>query len=328
MDVNDFDQSATPASTVAKTPDIIKTGQISGLRQHPQWYPTNNAFLVVVLINKNNVEKLAKLEETVPDGYKAESIDSKNAIFTFEGNTAKFVWNVLPSEPYFTIKYKVLPKASTKVDPAAVMRIAGAFSYLDGDQTLLVDIIEQDSKLESLSPAAVREVVAKAGSGSQSTFATTVAQSAATTSEQSVAADSPAVASVQETVQTASEPVAQQVVSTPSIAKSSNPPAEIKRVSTGTGIYFRVQIAAGHKPVNATRHFSKYQLQYSVLRVEHEGWYKYLVGPFNEYRSARNYRVHLRAETPLVDAFVTAYNKEQRITVQEALLSLNQQWVQ
>jgi hypothetical protein len=322
VDVNDFDKSSQPLLAIAKTPEILKMGQVSALRQRPRWYQVNNAYLVVLLVNKNSVEKLAKLEETIPDGFKAESVDSKNAIFTFENNTAKFVWNVLPSEPYFTIKYKVVPQASTKVDPLTVVRIAGVFSYLDGDKTLLVDVIEQDQALEGLSADAVSEVVAKASSGSPSTdtVATTVAQPAETVPEQEVAKVVPVV--VQESVQPES-----QAVSTPTIAKTSNPPAEIKKVSSQTGIYFRVQIAAGHKPVNATRYFGRYQLQYPVAREEHEGWYKYLVGPFDEYRSARDYRVHLRTETPLMDAFVTAYNNGQRITVQEALLSLNQQWV-
>jgi hypothetical protein len=322
VDVNDFDKSSQPLLSIAKTSEIQNMGQVSALRQRPKWYQVNNAYLVVLLVNKNKIEKLAKLEETIPDGFKAESVDSKNAIFSFEDNTAKFVWNVLPSEPYFTIKYKVIPDAGTKVDPLTMVRIFGEFSYLDGDKTMLVDVIEQDQELEGLSAAAVSEVVTKASTASPapSPVAKTVAPPEKTAPKQEVVREIPVV--VEESVQPEPKPV-----STPAIAQISKPSAEIKPASSSKGIYFRVQIAAGHKPVNADRHFSRYQLQYPVAREEHDGWYKYMVGPFNEYKSARDYRVHLRTETPLMDAFVTAYNNGQRITVQEALLSLNQQWV-
>jgi hypothetical protein len=94
------------------------------------------------------------------------------------------------------------------------------------------------------------------------------------------------------------------------------------------GIRFRVQIAAARRrEVNIPQHFRSYRLEQLPLIEEHDGWFKYTVGSFTEYRDARDYRVHLSNTTTIDDAFVAAYNDSRRITVQEALMASNQTWV-
>ncbi|MDR1666939.1 MAG: hypothetical protein LBS03_04510 [Bacteroidales bacterium] len=308
IDIQDF------AKTAKEKPQIstAQAEPVAGIRQPPQWYQDNNAFLVTVLINKSSIEKLAKLEETIPAGYKASNIDGKNAVFSFENQTAKFVWNVLPSEPYFVIKYKVSPDAGTKADPAN-MTITGLFSYLDGDKTRVADVVEQDEKLEELTPSLVNDLVGKVITASRSPEEPTPV------TENETAPAAPALAAAP-----ANTPAPKTA---PAAPKTTGASGKKQTANAKTGIQFRVQIAAGRREVNIPQVFRKYQLEYTVVREQHEGWYKYSAGSFQEYKTARDYRVYLRTETPLDGAFVTAYDGDRRITVQEALLSLNQKWI-
>ena len=60
----------------------------------------------------------------------------------------------------------------------------------------------------------------------------------------------------------------------------------------------------------------------------HEGWIKYVTGKFPDYRAARDQReAFVRAGHRFPGPFVTAYDQGRRITVQEALMISNQQWV-
>ncbi len=47
------------------------------------------------------MNKFAKIEEQIPEGFEARSMDSKEGIFTFKDGMAKFVWMNLPPEPGF-----------------------------------------------------------------------------------------------------------------------------------------------------------------------------------------------------------------------------------
>lgn len=98
--------------------------------------------------------------------------------------------------------------------------------------------------------------------------------------------------------------------------------------SYSTSVTYKVQIAAGHKLVDIRKYFKKFGIKDNVSVAQHEGWHKYTVGKFSDYKSARDYRVSLWNDTKVKDAFVAAYNGNQRITVQEALMIASHKWYQ
>ncbi|MBI2268755.1 MAG: hypothetical protein HYU69_00180 [Bacteroidetes bacterium] len=90
-------------------------------------------------------------------------------------------------------------------------------------------------------------------------------------------------------------------------------------------VNYKVQICALRQtPVEA----SYFTARFGFGKVDtelHEGWSKYTVGGFNEYKDARDNREEVRTKG-VVGPFVTAYNTGKRITVQEALMITSQKW--
>ncbi len=97
--------------------------------------------------------------------------------------------------------------------------------------------------------------------------------------------------------------------------------------SSQPDIRFKVQILASHQRVPASHFVQRYQFNKALMIVEHEEWIKYMTGSFTQYEAARNERVQIRANHALPGPFVTAYSGESRITVQEALLTTQQNWI-
>ena len=91
-----------------------------------------------------------------------------------------------------------------------------------------------------------------------------------------------------------------------------------------TGVNYKIQVGAGHKKVAVNYFATNFNLTDEVSTINHEGWIKYLVGSYGEYKQARDKRNTVRSNVKT--AFVTAYNSGKRITVQEALMISNQKW--
>lgn len=108
------------------------------------------------------------------------------------------------------------------------------------------------------------------------------------------------------------------------VSASSNIPMPNK------GISYKVQLAAGKKNLPNFEHYfsKKYNFTQKIDLELHEGWNKYLTGNFDVYENARNKREEIINKHKFENGpFVTAYNNGRRITVQEALMISNQNWV-
>jgi hypothetical protein len=284
VDINDYERLVIPY-----IPSTTAEPQITCIRQKPVLSPDGNGYIVNLLVSKERKEKFAKIEETIPNGYKALAIKERDAIFTYKNNTAKFLWMNLPASSFFIVSYRLVPigkKQQTTPD------LQGQFSYLEEAKTVSIPIQQTGQDLAMVkTPEDLNQLIQNIGSA-------TLASSESGSFTKNIS------------------------VKTPKQPRSNRK----NKLEPEEGIYYRVQLAAGHSPVNIRRYFKKYKLEKEVRHEYHEGWYKYSVGSFPEYIMARDYREHIWNTTIIDDAFVSAYNNGSRITVQEALMISNQRW--
>jgi hypothetical protein len=309
VDVNDYEKMFSPVNV----PSSVENNNIAVIRQTP--YPGNNGeYIVNILVSKEDTRNFAKIEEDVPEGYTAVVLDPKDAIFTFKSQKVKFLWMNLPLDPYFLVSYRLIPRNKAKLAKPVVH---GAFSYLVDDRTISVPVTERDLRLAALSGEDIQELVAQIRTEPMQEPSGQLALT--TGAEITRQADN----SVTAEVKTGAKASHRKPRNT------KNESAELsKLLEQQQGVYYRIQLAAGHNPVNINRYFKKMKIEKEVRIEKLNGWQKYSVGSFPVYKEARDYRIHIWNTTPVKDAFVTAYNNGQRITVQEALMVPEQHWFQ
>lgn len=93
------------------------------------------------------------------------------------------------------------------------------------------------------------------------------------------------------------------------------------------GIAYRVQIMACHRDVDQHWFEEHYAFREQVDAERHNNWIKYTTGSHAHYRHARDQRERIARAHALPGPFVTAYLRNDRITVQEALLLSKQNWM-
>ncbi len=291
VDVNDFKTLAAPVLVAESGIDQVKC-----IRQVPYLADGSNEYQVNLLVNKGNKEKFAKIQETVPEGYTAVALESKNAIFTFKDQTVKLLWMNLPSDSYFVLSYKLVPNEGVTMSP----NLDGTFSYIENDNTMSIGIIERDVSLQNVSDENLLAILSTTEEGISTPIDYVQPQDYSGTVKIEIAESALKLIQADTRLTNMLEPE--------------------------SGVYYRVQIAAGHRPININRYFKKYNLDKEVRTEFHEGWRKYSVGSFYLYKAARDYRVQIWNTTTIDDAFVSAYNNGKRITVQEALMITNHEW--
>jgi len=92
----------------------------------PENIKPGQTVIAEVIINKGTVGGFAKLQMDVGQGLTIAEEDSKGAIFSFSGNTAKWIWTALPMESEFKVKFKLTANASASGNSS----ISAKFSYI------------------------------------------------------------------------------------------------------------------------------------------------------------------------------------------------------
>jgi hypothetical protein len=88
-----------------------------------------------VKINKGTVGNFAKYQMDVPTGYAVTAVEVKSGNFTFENQRAKIVWVSVPSDPEFTVKFKIQANS----DAANPGTFSQKFYYLENNEKKEVD---------------------------------------------------------------------------------------------------------------------------------------------------------------------------------------------
>ena len=303
----------------------VSLKNIDCIRQKP-YLNENNEVIVNLLINKGDIDKFGKIQEQVPVGYNAISIKSKNSIFTFKNHIVKFMWMNMPSSPQFTVSYKLVPINGI---PDQAFLIAGTFSYAENERTKIIDIAERNIDVSKFDTEKLVAEVTPQQTETQETKTEEVVQETTEQTQTELLAENKEEKTQVEPEKETKQEIRNEQKQTEKIVtqKVTKEPQVTSVPTPEQGVTYRVQIAAGHKLVKSS-YFKKFNITDNVQTEIHQGWHKYTVGEFVKYKEARNYRIYIWNNTPINDAFVSAYNNGQRITVQEALMIANQKWYQ
>ena len=288
LDIEEYQRSVP-----AQRPLDMRELSVRCIRETPRILAPGPDRVVRLLVNRGEVESFAKIEERVPSGYGVESMEKRGAQFSFERGVVSFMWSQLPPDKSFVVSYRLVPNDGQE---HGVPKIEGSFSFILDGVTRVIAVSERDAQMENMSVKELEQLVSStplrvpSGAvqrGEAVRGGTLVAEGAGVGGEEIPVRYAPIVAE---------------------------------------GVYYRVLLAAGHRPIDIERYFRKRSLRADVRTERHEGWYKYSVGSFREYKEARDYRTQVWSTTPIRDAFVAAYNNGRRITVQEALMITSQKW--
>ncbi len=85
--------------------------------------------VVDLVVKKGGMGGFAKLQVEVPAGFTVAEVESKGGTFSFASGMAKWIWTGVPSDPEFTVKFKLQVDASTN----GAKTIAAKYSYIENN---------------------------------------------------------------------------------------------------------------------------------------------------------------------------------------------------
>ncbi len=249
---------------------------------------TDNETNVEVKIKKPGIKGFAKYQEMLPDGYTAKSNQTNGSSFSVSDGKAKFVWVAVPLEDELIVTY-ILEKTNPAV--ANNPTLNGEFSYLEAEQT--------------------KKVKAQTVLASQPIATNTDAQKII----------EPPVAAVTETPTANTTPTN---VTEPPLTNNVTK-TETSITKKDGAVLYCVQVGAFKNAIESTVLAKKFNINETIKSEMAEGFSKFMVGNFTEYKQARSHREAIK-QKGCNSAFVAAYNGPKRITVQEALMITSQKW--
>lgn len=262
-------------------------------------------FKVELSFTKKHIDGFAKLTETIPNGFSATQDKVQGAVFSVEANEVKLLWLSVPIENEFTVSYFIQANATANNGENT---ITGVLSYLDEEDTKKINVPSTSFELNAIEDQTVKT--------------NTIENTAEETTESETSNQEQSLQNkVDEEVVTLNKKEKEEVAK----EEPTEPTKVTNTPSPETGIAYKVQVGAFRENISIAKFKKKFNLSEKIDLENHEGWSKLTTGSFNEYKAAQDKRNNVRNNVKT--AFVTAYNKGNRITVQEALMISNQKWV-
>ena len=312
--------SSTPPPTTSSTPPPTETTPAASSSTQSFDNPTEpnsnivcarnisnganaNEYNVEVKIKKGGIKGFAKYQEVLPAGFNAKGDKLNGSSFSVSDGKLKFVWVSLPTDEELIVSY-VLEKSSSASADAKLDN--GEFSYLENDQSkkvkLPVDVLGNKTA----------DVV------KTETPVTTPTVAAEPTTQPVTSTTEP----VKTEPVTTTDPVKTEPVATTESVKTE--PSQTVAKKQGNVVY-NVQIGAFTNAIQSDVLARKFNISENIKSEMAQGFNKFMVGNFNEYKDARSHRENIK-QKGCSSAFVVAYNGAKRITVQEALMITSQKW--
>ena len=291
-----------PEGTVASREGIIITRNVKSTGEAK--------YNVTLTIKRSDLNSFGKIEDYLPPNYIATADKSMEGIFSFKKNVMKILWMTMPEKDVITVSY-LMESTSDELDSAV---IHGAFSYLDG----------AESKQLKLNPTKF-----------ENTFIPLLVEEAEEEEEKIEEIVEEVVEAIEEEITASAdkivEPIESQEIETAPINALATKEELTKEITNipapESSVRYKVQIAAAKREVNQQYFIDRHSITQTVSIEFHETWYKYTIGGYDVYKQARDKRNEVWAtENKINDAFVTAYNSGERISVQEALMITQQKW--
>ena len=282
-------------------------------------------YFVEVSVYGVETDGFAKIREEISAGFRIKEDASGEAIVTLEENGIKYVWFEQPSDPNHSVSY-TLTSTSTSEFP----EIDGKFSYVANNQPMEISIVQQEM-INS------RDF---GGNDTEPGTETTINPNEGNTEEVIVIegdkvnelAIEVAMNATEDQLEEIKKPVLEVAANTPLVEEEVYADSSTDTTNTPSpeeGVNYKIQLAATHKYVAASKFKTNHKFAAAIQTENHEGWTKFVTGSHNEYKSARDARNNINAEYSKFNGpFVTAYNNGERITVQEALMVSKQKWYQ
>ncbi len=251
---------------------------------------SSGAYLVKLLVKNPQGSKYAKVEESIPAGYMFESVDSHDGIESFSASTVKFIWMKLPGESEFEVSYRLVPKRD---ETQGEMSIDGKLTYSDGNENKVVLVKQLEVDLAALSSVQKKELLLSGVLPSGATKPVAIVESKPAPVKAQPAEKKPA-------------PVKAQPAGV-----SSAVILNTRVLAAGSGVYYRVQLAAYSEAVDG--HNMYRGVSEEVFVEKHSSYYKYTSGSFTTYEQAALYKDKLNRLPAISGAFVVKYQNGKRV---------------